>query len=322
MVGIKAIASFFGDQVIHTSDLITNGGLGQAETAYFSEVGIETIYAAEACTGYDMAKQASLKLMEQTGVAATDIDLIVYIQSRLPQYLMSSSAARLQFEIGAVNATAFGISDLGCTDMTMAVKLGRDFLAANSQAETVMISYGNRPYTPSRFRFPVTINGDGGIALLLTRTAGNEVIDVNLKIQGNYWDLFQVAFHDRKFAEYSESCTSMRKYGFELAIESKIQLFKLMEQLLQQNGFDKKDVQHFILQNLSMRSYEFYESSFDIKLSEVCRQNLKQYGHLGPADVMLNYQAGIETGLFKKGDLVMIMNNSPVASWSNMLVRV
>jgi 3-oxoacyl-[acyl-carrier-protein] synthase III len=322
MVGIKAIATSFGNRQIQADDLIAGGTLAPGEEAYFREVGINTIYAAEQFSGYDMAKQATLKLMENTGIAGTEIDLIIYIQSRLPQYLMSSSAARLQFETGAVNAVAFGLSDLGCTDMTMAIKLGRDFLMANKQAETVLISYGNSAYTPSRFRFPVTINGDGGVALLLTRTSDNEVVDINMKVQGNYWDLFQVDFHEKKFTEYQEYCTSLRKYGFELAIESKIQLLKLKQQILMQNGLDKKDVQHFILQNLSLRSYEFYETSFDIKLSEVCRYNLKKYGHLGPADVMLNYQAGLERGLFKKGELVLIMNNSPVASWSNILVKV
>jgi 3-oxoacyl-[acyl-carrier-protein] synthase-3 len=37
---------------------------------------------------------------------------------------------------------------------------------------------------------------------------------------------------------------------------------------------------------------------------------------------MLNYQAGLETGLFQKGEYVLVMNNSPVASWSNILIEV
>jgi 3-oxoacyl-[acyl-carrier-protein] synthase-3 len=37
---------------------------------------------------------------------------------------------------------------------------------------------------------------------------------------------------------------------------------------------------------------------------------------------MLNYQAGIDKGLFQRGDKVLIMNNSPVAAWSAVVIEV
>jgi 3-oxoacyl-[acyl-carrier-protein] synthase-3 len=322
MAGIRDIASFFIDKKVYARDLIANGSLDEKEIEYYSSVGIETIFDADGYQGYDLAKQAALKLMAKSSIEGKDIDLIIYIQNRLPQYLMSSGTARLQYEIGAINAAGFALSDLGCTDMSMAIRLARDFLIANAQAELILICYGNTPYTPSRFRFPVTINGDGGIALAITRTADNEILDLSIKMQGNYWDLFKVDYRDNLYIDYKEVCGNYRKYGFELALESKIRLLELNEAILSRNGLKKTGIQHFLLQNLSLRSYEFYETAFDIRLSKVCQFNLRKYGHLGPADVILNYLTGLETGVFQKGDNVLVMNNSPVASWSNILIRV
>jgi 3-oxoacyl-[acyl-carrier-protein] synthase-3 len=322
MAGIRDIASFFIDKKVYARDLIANGSLDEKEIEYYNSTGIETIFDADGYQGYDLAKQAALKLMAKSSIEGKDIDLIIYIQNRLPQYLMSSGTARLQYEIGAINAAGFALSDLGCTDMSMAIRLARDFLIANAQAELILICYGNTPYTPSRFRFPVTINGDGGIALAITRTADNEILDLSIKMQGNYWDLFKVDYSDNLYIDYKEVCGNYRKYGFELALESKIRLLELNEAILSRNGLKKTGIQHFLLQNLSLRSYEFYETAFDIRLSKVCQFNLRKYGHLGPADVILNYLTGLETGVFQKGDNVLVMNNSPVASWSNILIRV
>lgn len=146
-----------------------------------------------------MAKNAALKVIADYQVKPTDINLVVHVQTRLPQYLMSSSSGRLQFEVGAKNANAMSISDLGCTDMSMAVKIAADHLKANADARYILICYGNRQYAPSRFRFPITINGDGGVALLIGRTARNQILDVNIKTSGSYWDLLRLTIWAKHF---------------------------------------------------------------------------------------------------------------------------
>ena len=322
MIGIKDIVTFFGGKRIAAQELIQGAGLDEKELEYFSGTGIDSIYDGGGLSGYDLALRATNRLMDKNDIAGSDIDLIIYIQNRLPAYLMSSSAARLQHDIRAVNAQAFALSDLGCTDMSMALQLARDFLIAHPRAGLVVICYGNAPYTPSRLRWPVTINGDGGIALAITRSADNVVLDVNIRMQGNCWDLFKVDYLRQPYSGYREVCTNPRRYGFELAIESKLRLVELNERLLCRHGLQRSDIRHFLLQNLSLRSYAFYENFLEIRLSDVCRCNLGRYGHLGPADIMLNYLTGLETGSFRKGDHVLLMNNSPVAAWSNILIRV
>lgn len=52
------------------------------------------------------------------------------------------------------------------------------------------------------------------------------------------------------------------------------------------------------------------------------RSNIRSYGHLGPADVLLNLRTGLDTGEFGPGETVLVMNNSPAAAWSSALVRL
>lgn len=322
MIGIKAISTAFPDTVLSVNDIPEKKNLKEQELDYFTGVGIETVPVSPEGNGYQLARKAAENLLGKSALNGSDLDLIILIQSRLPDNFMSSSSARLQNELQATKAMVLSISDLGCTDMSMALKLAKDFLSSNKQAENVLICYGNTPYSSSRYRFPVTIYGDGGIAVLVGRTERNRIVDVDIRTDGKYWDLFKVEYRNKQFADYREECTSLRKYGFELAIESKIRFKGINNDILERNGLGREDIRHYILQNISMRAYEFYETAFEVKLSPVCRHNLRKYGHLGPADIMLNYQSGIEKGLFQQGDKVLIMNNSPVASWSAVVIEV
>lgn len=322
MIGIKHIASAFPETLLPAGEIPGTEELGEQELEYFKGVGIETVPVCTDMNGYPLAKAAAEKVLQKGNLSGAGLDLIIFIQCRLPEYFMSSSSTRLQHELGAKQSMVLSISDLGCADMSMALKLAKDFLISNLQAENVLICYGNTPYSNSRFRYPVTIYGDAGIAVLVGRTGENRIVDVDIRTDGRYWDLFKVEYRDRKFDGYREECTSLRKYGFELAIESKMRFAAINSDILKKNGLERENIQHYILQNISNRAYEFYETAFGVTLSPVCRYNLRQFGHLGPADIMLNYQTGIEKGLFRRGDNVLIMNNSPVAAWSAVVIEV
>jgi 3-oxoacyl-[acyl-carrier-protein] synthase-3 len=322
MIGIKDIAAYFPEKMVPATGCPGFSDLKETEQEYFAGVGIETVPVSEELNGYPLAKAAAEKLLSVNGVNGSEIDLLLLIQSRLPEFFMSSAAAHLQSELKATNALVLSIADLGCTDMSMALKLAKDFLTANPRAANVLICYGNTPYSASRYRFPVTIYGDGGVAVLVGRTERNRIIDVDIKTDGKYWDLFKVEYRDKQFADMREVCTNTRKYGFELAIESKIRFAGINSDILTRNGLTRDDIRHYILQNISMRAYEFYETAFGVSLSPVCRFNLKKYGHLGPADIMLNYKTGLDKGIFAEGQKVLIMNNSPVASWSAVIIEV
>jgi 3-oxoacyl-[acyl-carrier-protein] synthase III len=322
MIGIKAIKPYIVGEKVSTRDLPEASALQGPELEYFRNCGIESIVDSGSISSFDLARGASEQLLQETGVEPDKIDVIIYIKSRTPDYLISSEATRLKHAIKAERAITFGLTDLGCADISMALKLSRDFLLANRRYNNILIAYGNKQFSSSRFRYPVNILGDGGIAVLIGRTEENKIIDIQLDANGSYWDLFRLNYRSTTSDNYKEECSDVRKYGFELAIESKNRFDELNKNILASSGLSKADIDYYLLQNISARAYDYYESAFGIKISPVCRMNLTQYGHLGSADIMLNYHTGVSSGIFQKGSRILIMNNSPVAAWSSMLVEV
>lgn len=322
MANIQAIKTYIPGNPVSIHTLPEKETLNENELTYFNTCGINTIYDSGSISSYELAKGACEKLLQETGTEPEAIDLIIYIQSRMPEHFISSEATHLQHELKAVKAISFAISNLGCADSSMAIKLAKDFLTANRKASNVLICYGNKLFSNYRFRNPVTIMGDGGVAALISKGNDHKIIDIDIQVNGHYWDLFKLEYRNRNFDQYKEECSDLRKYGFELAIESKNRFNELNANILNQHNLDKADISHFMLQNISSRAYDYYQSAFDLQISPLCSMNLAQYGHLGAGDVFLNYQAGIESGIFQKNEKVLIMNNSPAAAWASLLIEV
>ncbi|MCE3294291.1 MAG: hypothetical protein K0R65_5 [Crocinitomicaceae bacterium] len=321
MIGIKAIKPFIAGEKTNISSLREYEALNEQELEYLNSAGIKTVYDAENYTSYDLALEAARKLFAEEEITPQEINAIIYIKSRVPEYFVASEATRLQHDLGIENCLTFSVSDLGCVDSTLAVKMAKDLLISNSAWENVLIVYGSKKFTEQRFRFPVTMTGDGGVACVIGRTDRNVIEDVKIESNGKYWDLFKIDFRNELAEQYKEECTDLRKYGFELALESRNRFDGQINSILTENGLQKEEINAYVMQNISARAFQYYEDAFGIKISPFCKMNLGQYGHLGSADILLNYQLGLQAKMIKPGSRVLILNNSPVAAWSTILIK-
>lgn len=322
MTGIAAVAACIPDGRRKVGELPERAELGEAQTGVYDRLGIETVAVAGDRSAGQLAAQAARTALERAGLVADDLDAIVSVQPRVPEYLMVSDATRLQDDIGAARALTFGVGDLGCVSINAALILAGALLRANPAWRHVLVAHGSTPPGPRRYRHPVTISGDGAVAAVLASQGGSRILDEALETNGAYWDLYRIDFKDRPTAEWVEACASMKRYSFELAIESRNRFRALNDAVLARQQLTYGDVDHFVMQNVSEGAFSFYEEFLGIAFARACRDNLREHGHLGSADILLNLQRGIDSGEFRQGHRVLVMNNSPVAAWSTLLVEV
>ncbi|MFJ4974034.1 3-oxoacyl-ACP synthase [Streptomyces coeruleorubidus] len=295
--------------------------LDETERAARDALGIDTVRADDQLSSVTLAERAARLALEQAGLDARDLGALVMVESRVQETFLSSEATRLQHRLGADDATTFSIGGLGCVSITPALLTARGLLAADPALEHVLVVHGSKPAAALRYRHPVTVNGDGGQALLLSRSGPIRVLDIAQLTNGRYWDLFHVDYRDRPTAQWREQCTEPRTYSFRLAMETRNRLSAMLGDLLRRNGIGRGDVAGFVSQNLSAGSFTFLEDSLDIELLPACRENLRQYGHLGPNDVFLNLRTALDRKELAPGDLAVLINVSPVAAWSLLLVE-
>lgn len=327
-MSIEALASFVPDGNVATQDLPELEALPEQSRAVYERLGIETIRADDELGTAELAGAAARTLLGDYGLDGDDVDALVVAEGRVPEMLMASEAGKIQAMIGARRAVTFATGHLGCVSINAALIAARGMLASLPSTSRVLVVHGSKPPAPTRrFRYPVTINGDGGAAVLLSssddaRHGRARILDMHLEMNGDYWDLFRVVFKDRPEDEWLEECKSLSTYSFQLAIESRNRFGVINESILHRNGLTYEKVEHFVMQNLSLGAFSFYEEAFGIRFAKACTENLRSFGHLGSMDILLNLHTGIRTGEFSRGDKVLIMNNSPVAAWASVLVEV
>jgi 3-oxoacyl-[acyl-carrier-protein] synthase III len=317
-VAIRSAAWYMPEHTLPIADVRT---LDETERATRDALGIDTVRADDRLSSVTLAERAALRALEQAGLDARDLGALVTVESRVQETFLSSEATRLQHWLGADNATTFSVGGLGCVSITPALLTARGLLAADPALDHVLVVHGSKPAAALRYRHPVTVNGDAGQALLLSRSGRTRVLDIAQLTNGRYWDLFHVDYRDRPTTQWREQCTEPSTYTFRLAMETRNRLSAMLDDLLRRNGIGRGDIAGFVSQNLSAGSFTFLEDALDIELLPACRENLRQYGHLGPNDVFLNLCTALDRKELAPGGLAVLINVSPVAAWSLLLVE-
>jgi 3-oxoacyl-[acyl-carrier-protein] synthase III len=321
-LAIRAAAWHLPERRMAIADLPELATLNRRERDTLGRLGIERLCVDDELSDHDLAVRATREVMARSGLGPADVDALIVVESRAPRQLLTSEATRLQEAVEAHRALAFSVGGLGCATLTPALLAARGLLAADEELTHVLVAHGSKPATPGRYRHPVTLNGDSGQALVVGRTGPVRVLDVVQETNGAYWDLFRVAYRDRPVADWREECRDPATYSFRLAMESRNRLRDLLRRLLDRNGMRQRDVSAFIGQNLSAGGLAFTQDALGVELIPSCHENLRNYGHLGPNDVLLNLYSGLESKEVAEGERAVLINVSPVAAWSLLLVEI
>ncbi len=318
-IGIGAISCVLPTALAPVGALAEYSLLGSEEQRFVEESGIRTVGRLEDASPSELAAQASRDVL---AAAPGDPDVLIVVAPRAPDVLLGSDACRIQLEAGLPATFAFTVDGLGCTGSSAAWALARDLLRADAGRERVLIAYGSRPTGIDRVRYPVTVIGDGAYAMTIVRGGRPLLRAHRMETDGSFHDLFRVDYKAAPSYEWREECRSPDRYRFELALRSRLRIGRLVDEVLADAGVDRDAVAATLMQNVTAGAYEFYGRLLDLPIHPVCGEHLAAYGHLGAMDVVLNLDRLLQAGELERGDLVLVLNNSPVAAWAVTLWEI
>ena len=139
----------------------------------FENLGIKErrIAADNECTS-DLASQAALKAIENSGLSKKDIDLII-VATATPDRLAPSTAAIVQDKIKAYNAVAFDISAV-CSGFLYGMSVASQFIAAGVYDNVLVIGADTFSKITNWKRRDCVFFGDGAGAAVFTHGNVNE----------------------------------------------------------------------------------------------------------------------------------------------------
>jgi len=91
-----------------------------------------------------MGVAAARMALEQAGVSAAELDLVLYVGSDYTEHVSWTAALKLQKDLGAARAVAFDINQT-CTGLMAGIRVARSLMQTDPGISTVLLAGGERP---------------------------------------------------------------------------------------------------------------------------------------------------------------------------------
>ena len=289
-----------------------------------TRTGIERRYISLDENTSDLAVEASKKALNQAGLSAEDIDLII-LATVTPDNFTPSTACIVQDKLGAKNAWAFDIN-AACTGFIYALKLGRSLIRSGEAKNALIIGAETLSKALNwEDRGSCVLFGDGAGATVLTSTEEDCGIKcVNVKSDGSMGDSLVIQglplnspFKDGR--EVSENYINMN--GREIFKFATKAMEESIVEILEKENIKIEDIDAIIPHQANLRIIDYVVKRLGIPREKFIT-NLQNYGNTSGASIPIALCESINEGNLKKGDNIIMVGFGGGLTWGAALIKL
>ena len=306
---ITGVGCYVPEKILSNKDLerIVN----TSDEWIMSRTGIEKRHIAkdgEATS--DLATKAAAAVLEETGVAATDVEAIL-VCTVTPDMLFPATACLVQDNIGAKGAWGFDLV-AACSGLLYGLSTGAQLVASGTHkrvlvigADTMsrIIDYEDRSTCvlfgdgAGAFMLEPAPNGDGGLIDFINEVDGSGGQYLCMPAGGSA----KPATHDTVDARLHfvhQAGRQVYRYAVHKMVE-------LCEAVLKRNGYTANDVDLFIPHQANRRIIVAAAERLGLPMEKAVI-NIGQYGNTTGGTIPLATRDALNSGRLNKGDLVLM----------------
>ncbi|MGL6167250.1 MAG: beta-ketoacyl-ACP synthase III, partial [Fusobacteriaceae bacterium] len=295
----KIMTNFDFEKIMDTSDEWIKSRTGIEERRFA---------APEQATS-DLAVEAAKKALENGGISAEEIELII-VATCTPDYLLTSSACLVQKKLGAINAAAM---DLGaaCSGLVYALTVANSMVVSGVYKKILVIG----AETLSRIidiedRNTAVLFGDGAAAAVVGEVEeGYGILSSHLGSDGDINETLIVKAGGSKYPMTEERMKNKENYlkmkgqeVFKFAVNA---LPNATKEALKKSGLSAENVDIVIPHQANSRIIETASKKLGIPMDKFYL-NLNKFGNTSAASIGIAMEEALNKNLIKKGDIVAI----------------
>jgi 3-oxoacyl-[acyl-carrier-protein] synthase-3 len=272
----------------------------------------------------DIAMPACLAALEQAGVAAADLDLII-VATVTPDMTFPSTGAILADRLGARDAAAYDLS-AGCTGFMYALAQGYGMLAGGLSQRALIVG-GDllSKLLDWSDRSTCVLFGDGAGAVVLRPTEAGGVLGSVLGSDGRAAEILYIpaggsvrpATHET--VEARDHSIRMPK-GREVFKRAVVEMAGACRQLLEKSGYTSDDVDLLIPHQANSRIMIAVAERMGIRLDRAV-VDVETVGNTSAASVPIALHRAWRGGRVHEGDLVLLTSFGAGLAWGANLIR-
>lgn len=330
-VGIAGLGTYFPKRVEKAAELVALTGI--PEEILREKMGIRQRHIAgpeETTTA--MATRAAERALAQAGVDPQQVNLVISHGSEYKDHLVWNAAAKIQHNIGAVNAYAFEMYAL-CAGAPIAMHAARSMMQADPRLEYVLLAAGSREndlvnLRNERARFMFNFGAGGGAMLLKRGQEHNQLLGAAAFTDGS---LSETVIISQSTEAVGEGPLMLGDLGGRLDVQngeymaerlgetSLTNFVKVIGEAVAQSDATLDEVRFLGITHMKR---SFYLQILDaIGLTPEHSVYLEDYGHIQSVDQVLAIELGLAQGKIRPGDLIVLAGAGTGYTWSAIAVR-
>lgn len=282
------------------------------------------IAAPEQATS-DLATRAGLAALENAGVAAADLDLII-VATFTPDMFFPSTACFVQKAIGATKATCFDVS-AACSGFLYCLDIARNYIAAGTAEKILVIGAdkvsGVIDWTD---RNTCVLFGDGAGAAVLqpAKDDHGRILSVYSGSNGSLDEILNVPAGGSRnpltCANIDERLNTMKMAGREVYRHAVTTMMTAAKQAIARAGLTVDDIACFIPHQANLRIIETIADKLHVPMDRFF-VNLQLYGNTSAAAVAIALDEAQRSGRIKRGDNILMVVFGGGLTWASSVVR-
>jgi 3-oxoacyl-[acyl-carrier-protein] synthase-3 len=272
-----------------------------------------------------MATHAARRALEQAGLAAEDIELII-VATITPDTPTPATACYVQQMLGANRAVAFDIS-AACSGFLYAMKISKRLISDGAFKNALIIGAEKlSTVTNWQDRTTCVLFGDGAGAAVL-RAAGPEegaILATEMGTDGNLTHLLNIPgggsacpITSINVGDQLFTLTMMGKEVFKHAVN---RMKEAAEKVIERSGLQAEDIACVIPHQANLRIIDAIADRLAVPNERVF-VNLDKYGNTSAAAVAIALDEANRSGAFKRGEHIVLVVFGAGLTWAAAAIR-
>lgn len=319
---ITGSGGYLPSRLVTNTDLaaeLATRGIETSDDWIVERTGIRQRYLAEPGTRTSMlATKAAQEAMDDAGVGATDIDLII-VATSTPDYIFPSTACLVQANLGIKQGAAFDIQAV-CSGFVYALTTAEAFIkAGRAHAALVIGAEVFSGILDWDDRKTCVLFGDGAGAVVLQASETPGIIAAELHADGSQMGILHAAGNVAGGQVVGDPFLRMDGQAvFKMAVNA---LSRSAQDVCAQAGVDVSDIDWMVPHQANLRIISFLGKKLGIP-SERVVVTVDQHANTSAASVPLALNAARRDGRVKSGDLVLMQGVGGGFTWGSVLARM
>ena len=325
-IRIKGTGRYIPEKILNNDDL--EKMVDTSDEWIVTRTGIkERHIASPEETTSDMASKAALAALENAGITADMLDLII-VSTVTPDHIFPSTAALVQKKIGAKKCPCFD-QEAACSGLLYAFNTAYGLMSSPLAYKRVLVIGAEKMTSLVDWsdRSTCVLFGDGASAFILENDGDPATEDFyvagEIGADGNWADLLQVPAGGSAMPATNASVDGkfhFLKMGgpktFHMAV---LAMTNACRAVLEKSGVSPDDITWAVPHQANRRIIDAVAER--LAMPEKVYLNVDRYGNTSSASIGICLDELNRAGKLKRGDLVLTASFGSGLTWASLLIR-